>query len=1315
MKKFTFRAILVMAVFLFSFHLTGWGQLLMVEDFDYPVGDLITAHGWTNHSGTTNPITVRAASITYTDYISSGIGNEISMVASAEDDNKSFTAQTSGSVYASFLVNVTAALTGDYFIHLGPNAIGTVFRGRVFVKKDASNNLSFGLSMSSTTISWTEFTYAMNTTYLLVLKYTFVAGTQNDIVNLFINPDPLLAEPLPTLTNIDVPASDPADIGSVALRQGDAAKGPSLKLDGIRIGTTWDGIFDPPAPTVETPVIEPPAGIYETPQTVTMTCATEGASIFYTIDGTDPDDGSDPYPVEGISVSTNTTVKAIAYKSGMNPSFIATSIYRFPELVDNVAALRAGATDGTVYKLTGEAIVTYTRPAAGSNQKFVQDATGAILIHDVAGTIATPYVIGDGMTGLTGTLTLYNALLELIPTSDPGAPSSTGNPVVPEVKTLGNITSADQSKLISVADVAFAAPGGNFTANTSYTISDPSKSAGVLRTTFSEADYIGTVVPAALQTMVALVGQYTTTIQLTPRSLADMTPMPAPAIIIDPTELSGFNYMVGEGPSDPQTFTISGSYLDPAAGDITVTAFNFFEVSSDNITFGATATYPYTGGALAEVTAYVRMMAGLAAGNYPDSVKITGGGAAERLLSCDGSVDQPPAVYTWQGADEGLWTEPANWSPERTTPLANDALQFNDGTTRTITGLPAAETIARLSVSNNTTINLQAGAAAVLTIAGDATGDDFVVDEGSALNCNAPNAIVIAIATGATGSVNGSMAFSSTVNTAHKITAADAAALIFNNGATFTAGLFFTSNAFGNTTPNSVLFASGSAYIHKAGSNPFVNNPPNSIVVFQTGSLYKVTGTSGPSFSGKTYANFELDSPEATITTSGTSAVTMDNLTVTNGTLKVNMTGTPGHSIKGNIHVASTGTLNFNPTSAGTVLLNGSSLQTISNEGTLSTNTNSTLGISNANGVVLLNNIRIDGALQLNDGQVVLGSGVLVLGPAASITGTPSAASMVVATGTGELRKEFTVPGSFTYPVGNSVPTAEYSPVTLNFTSGAFAAEAYAGVNLSNEKYPTDPNTGNYLNRYWNVTQTGISDFTCDATFQYLPTDVHGDENGIYCVRVDPMPYVAYDPANVAEHQLTGTGLTSLSTFTGTVAVPELLDITNETVSDGQSNCYNATQTITVAGNETTFLVENGGDATLIAGQNIIFLPGTTVQPGGHMWAYITTTSSYCGAISPAVAETPTKEIPVTTLQSGRSAFRVYPNPTPGSFTLEITGSDNASVHVEIYRMTGERIVTESLTGDQQHRFSIENQPTGIYILRLLNSEMTGTVKIIKQ
>ena len=63
------------------------------------------------------------------------------------------------------------------------------------------------------------------------------------------------------------------------------------------------------------------------------------------------------------------------------------------------------------------------------------------------------------------------------------------------------------------------------------------------------------------------------------------------------------------------------------------------------------------------------------------------------------------------------------------------------------------------------------------------------------------------------------------------------------------------------------------------------------------------------------------------------------------------------------------------------------------------------LTIDNSGGVSLTNHLQVDDTLKLTSGLLTLGSKNLTLAPSATVEGTPSATAMVVAEGTGELRK----------------------------------------------------------------------------------------------------------------------------------------------------------------------------------------------------------------------------------------------------------------------------------------------------------------------
>lgn len=79
------------------------------------------------------------------------------------------------------------------------------------------------------------------------------------------------------------------------------------------------------AEKVKTPVITPSGGSFTEPQTVTITCGTEDASIFYTTDGSDVDVKNTPY-TGSFTVSETTTIKAKATKANMENSDTVTVI-----------------------------------------------------------------------------------------------------------------------------------------------------------------------------------------------------------------------------------------------------------------------------------------------------------------------------------------------------------------------------------------------------------------------------------------------------------------------------------------------------------------------------------------------------------------------------------------------------------------------------------------------------------------------------------------------------------------------------------------------------------------------------------------------------------------------------------------------------------------------------------------------------------------------------------------------------------------------------------------------------------------------------
>lgn len=282
-----------------------------------------------------------------------------------------------------------------------------------------------------------------------------------------------------------------------------------------------------------TPTFNPPAGAYTQPINVTISSSTAGATIRYTLNGSEPTESSTVYSTP-INVSANTTIKAKAWADGFDPSYTATAAYVFPVMVQNISQLRQQAADNsTLYYVSGNAILTFKQ--SFNNQKYVQDGDAAILIHDPAGVLSTNYEIGDAIQGLNGTLGVFNNTLQLYPAVNPGPAVSSGNYIHVPTVTIAELN-ADmgvgnyQSRLVYINGVSFANPTGNFATGQNYDISDNTGSM-VFRTSFYDADYIGSPLQTNVFSLRGIVTQYQTTPtlpminQITPRMLADFNPV----------------------------------------------------------------------------------------------------------------------------------------------------------------------------------------------------------------------------------------------------------------------------------------------------------------------------------------------------------------------------------------------------------------------------------------------------------------------------------------------------------------------------------------------------------------------------------------------------------------------------------------------------------------------------------------------------------------------------------------------------------------------------------------------------------------------
>jgi hypothetical protein len=260
----------------------------------------------------------------------------------------------------------------------------------------------------------------------------------------------------------------------------------------------------------------------------TVANGTGTGHIHYTVDGgaTVMKYDTAPIVLNGLTVGSHTVVVTLVDNAHapLSPAASATTQFTIAASINvaNIAALRAGTLNG-YYTLTGNAVVSHVRTPAGTvtvsttrNQKFIQDATGGILIDDSAGKITTPFAMGDSMNNVSGQLVDFNGILELVPLQNQTVVSS-GNALTAQNITIAALNAnvnTYESELISFNAITITGTvsagvvtpltaGQLFTTSTNYNVFDGTTN-GVLRTGFAEADYIGTAVPTGTFNATAL-------------------------------------------------------------------------------------------------------------------------------------------------------------------------------------------------------------------------------------------------------------------------------------------------------------------------------------------------------------------------------------------------------------------------------------------------------------------------------------------------------------------------------------------------------------------------------------------------------------------------------------------------------------------------------------------------------------------------------------------------------------------------------------------------------------------------------------------
>ena len=229
--------------------MSGWSQLL-TEPFAYtPDASLgLSAQSQAGSNpwaiiNTGDSILIDAVSLTYPG-LAPSTGNKVKFDGAGTDYYTNFASQTTGSIYRSFILNVsslgTLGTTGGYFNGFIQAASTALFGGTVWTRlSTTAGKYNVGISTrSNTAVTWLATDLTPGTPCFIVVAYDINPGIGDDVARIWLNTAAIGgAEPAADATA--VAGTDLASVARVFLRQDNTTNTPFIEFDELRVGTTW--------------------------------------------------------------------------------------------------------------------------------------------------------------------------------------------------------------------------------------------------------------------------------------------------------------------------------------------------------------------------------------------------------------------------------------------------------------------------------------------------------------------------------------------------------------------------------------------------------------------------------------------------------------------------------------------------------------------------------------------------------------------------------------------------------------------------------------------------------------------------------------------------------------------------------------------------------------------------------------------------------------------------------------------------------------------------------------------------------------------
>ena len=425
-----------------------------------------------------------------------------------------------------------------------------------------------------------------------------------------------------------------------------------------------------------------------------------------------------------------------------------------------------------------------------------------------------------------------------------------------------------------------------------------------------------------------------------------------------------------------------------------------------------------------------------------------------------------------------------------------------------------------------------------------------------------------------------------------------------------------------------------------------------------------------------------------------------------NGNLYVQNITSPKVITLGSNTIQLGGNYNYAPTTSlltatgSTLVFSGTTAQTYSTNVTGGQTFNN-VTINNSNGLTLNSNMAIGtSTLTLTSGVITTGSNTLSIPATGIVTGAGTASYV-----NGNLNK--TMPSSTTsilYEIGD----ATYAPALLTFgsavSSGNITVKSTAGLHPSIASAYVS--TSNMVNRYWTITNSGVSASSLAASLSYSSTDItSGGSNSGYIVR-------SYTGGSWTSAPTSTNSTTASSPLLPYATIASGLSGSSFTADyiAGNANCSVGTASViaspsTLCVSGTTTLTATGATGTGISYQWMSSTTGTSTSyapiSGATSATYAASSASSTvyyecslGCILSGSTSTPTVAVTVSPL----------PSPTIAGTTTIATGSSavltfTGTTGDVVYYWNGAATVSTTVGGSGTSTVSVTPASTTTYSL----------------